>query len=110
MTIRAHVVLKRKHLQTPVGFNRGVQCDKHAPHVRIQDPILVPVIHKFMFMRHRLDEPDDKMISSDPHSTQLKRTRDALTSIHNLDATHAARLSLPGVVIFIILYEFVSFI
>ena len=24
MTIRAHVVLKRKHLETPVGFNGGV--------------------------------------------------------------------------------------
>ena len=49
MTMKAHVVLKRKHLETPVGFNGGVQRDKHAPHIRIQDPILVPVIHKSMY-------------------------------------------------------------
>ena len=46
---------KKKYLETPVGFNGGVQRDKHAPHIRIQDPILVPVIDKFMYMRHRLD-------------------------------------------------------
>ena len=69
MTIRALVVLKRKHLETPVGFNGGVQRNKHAPHVRIQDPILVPVINKSMFMRHRLDWPDDKMILRSTHNT-----------------------------------------